>query len=236
MNGQVLSHIQAQIRKGGLRPGDRLPTERELATELGVSRPTVRSALKSLEAMGVVYARRGAGTFIQGGPPSLGSEPLRLLAALHDFSAEEMFEARGALEVVAAGLAAQRSTSDHRLAMAEAVGRMYASLDDPQGFLVQDIAFHRAVAAGSTNPVLATLVDMIADLVFQRRRVTIAGASDLRESADMHQKVYEAISRRNVAGARAAMAEHLKLALEGWTSEARRPTKPKTPPVRRTKE
>jgi GntR family transcriptional regulator, transcriptional repressor for pyruvate dehydrogenase complex len=216
---RVVRHIREMIRLRRLRPGDRLPTERELALELGVSRPSVRSALQSLAAMGVLSARRRAGTFIQGGPPVLDSEPLGLLAALHDFDAEQMFEARASLEVVAAGLAARRASAEQRAAMADELTGLFASLSDPPRFLVHDVRFHRAVAAGSNNPVTAALVDMVSVLLFDRRRATIARARDLRESAEMHQRIYQAISSRNASRARAAMADHLRLALEGWATE-----------------
>ena len=109
---QVVSHVRTLIEGGSLRPGDRLPAERDLAVEIGVSRPTVRAGLRALAAMGVVQSRHGSGTYIPDGPPTLGSEPLRFLAALHGFTREEMFEARRILEVGAAGLAAERATPD----------------------------------------------------------------------------------------------------------------------------
>jgi GntR family transcriptional repressor for pyruvate dehydrogenase complex len=230
---RVARHIRRLIERGRLRPGDRLPTERELALQLGVSRPSVRSALQSLAAMGVLRSRQGAGTFMQSGPPLLASEPLSLLAALHDLTSEQMFEARGALEVVAAGLSARRATAEQRATMAEELAGMFASLDAPQEFLVHDVSFHRAVAAGSNNPVLAALVDMVSTLVFERRRATIAGATDLRDSARTHQRIYQAIARRNAVAARTAMAEHLRLALEGWAAEGSRPAAPKPSPSAR---
>lgn len=214
-------HLRDLIQRGQLKPGDRLPTERELAAELGVSRPSVRSALQQLGAMGLVKARRRAGTFIQTGPPALDSQPLKLMAALHDLPSEEIFEARGALEVFAAGLAARRATAEQRLAMADTITAMFASLDDPQVFLLHDVRFHQRVAAGANNAVVSALVDMVAALVYERRHQTIERASDLREAAEMHQRVYDAIRRRNAAAARAAMAEHLRLALEGWAAEDR---------------
>ncbi len=231
---RVVRHIRRLIQLGSLRPGDRLPTERELAAELGVSRPTVRSALQSLAAMGALRSRQGAGTFIQSGPPLLNSEPLSLLAALHDFTSEQMFEARGALEVVAAGLAAQRATAEQRAAIADELAGMFAGIEEPQEFLARDVGFHRAVAWGANNPVLATLVDTVSTLVWERRRSTIAGARDLRDSARMHRRIYQAIVRKNALAARTAMAEHLRLALEGWSAEeAPRPApKPEAPPKR----
>jgi len=103
---QVVRHIALLIERGELRPGDRLVPERELAQELGVSRPTVRAGLHALAAMGVTESRQGAGTFITGGPPRLGAGPLSFLAALHGFTRDDMFDARRVLEVAAAALAA----------------------------------------------------------------------------------------------------------------------------------
>jgi GntR family transcriptional repressor for pyruvate dehydrogenase complex len=216
---RVVRHIRRLIQRRRLRPGDRLPTERDLAAEMGLSRPTVRSALQSLAAMGVVRSRQGAGTFIQGGPPSLDSEPLSLLAALHGFTSEDMFEARGALEVSVAGLSAQRASAEQMAAMSEELTSMFASLGDPPAFLVHDVRFHRAVAAGCNNPVMAALVDMVSALVYKRRRATIEQAHDLRVSAEMHRRVYRAIRLRNAPEARAAMAEHLRVALSAWPAE-----------------
>jgi GntR family transcriptional repressor for pyruvate dehydrogenase complex len=231
---RVARHIRLLIERGRLRPGDRLPTERELAAELGVSRPSVRSALQSLAAMGVLRSRQGAGTFVQSGPPVLDSEPLSLLAALHDFTSEQMFEARAALEVVAAGLSAQRATAEQRAVMAEELAGMFAAIEEPQEFLAHDVRFHRAVAAGANNPILAALVDMVSALVWERRRGTIEGAGDLRESARTHQRIYQAVARRNATGARTAMAEHLRLALEGWALEdGRAPARKRGPKVLR---
>src|SRR5829696_8822879 len=132
---QVLSYVRTRIESGALRPGDRLPAERELAVHIGVSRPTVRAGLKALAAIGVVQARRGSGTYIPDGPPALGSEPLSFLAALHRFSREEMYEARRILEVGAAGLAAERGTSEEVSTIAEAVTNLFASMSDPHLFL-----------------------------------------------------------------------------------------------------
>src|SRR5215471_11374899 len=96
---QVVAHVRTLIERRALRPGDRLPAERDLASQIGVSRPTVRAGLHALAAMGVVKSRHGSGTYIPEGPPSLGSEPLSFLAALHGFTREEMYEARRLLEV-----------------------------------------------------------------------------------------------------------------------------------------
>ena len=129
---QVVSYVRGLIERGQLRRGDRLPAERDLATQIGVSRPTVRAGLRALAAMGVVQSRHGSGTYIPDGPPALGSEPLSFLAALHGFTREEMYEARRILEVGAAGLAAERAVPiSWRRSPTKSPG-LFASLDDPR--------------------------------------------------------------------------------------------------------
>jgi GntR family transcriptional repressor for pyruvate dehydrogenase complex len=208
---QVIIYVRDLIARGAIRPGDRLPAERDLALHLRVSRPTIRAGLRALAAMGVVQSRHGSGTYIPDGPPTLGSEPLRFLAALHGFSREEMYEARRVLEVSAAGLAAERASADHSAAIAEEVASLFASIDDPQEFLVHDIRFHQAVAAASGNPILASLVEMVSALYYGRRRETAARATDhnLRDAADLHRSIYQAIRVHDVERARAIMNQHL---------------------------
>lgn len=216
---QVVDHVRRLIEAGRLKPGDRLPPERDLAQQMGVSRPTLRSGLRSLQTMGVIRARQGSGTYIADGPPRLGEAPLRFLAALHGFTRDEMFEARRVLEVGTAGLSATRATSEQMSAMAEEVASMFASLDQPQEFLIHDVQFHRAVAAGSQNPVLATLIDTVAELVYETRRTTVERATDLKESAEMHRRIYQAIKARDPERARAEMSAHLDLARQAQAGE-----------------
>jgi GntR family transcriptional regulator, transcriptional repressor for pyruvate dehydrogenase complex len=209
--GQVVAHVRGLIERGSLRPGDRLPAERDLAQQIGVSRPTVRAGLRALAAMGVVRSRHGSGTYIPAGRPMLGSEPLRFLAALHGFTREEMYEARRILEVGAAGLAAERATPEQLASLAEEVASLFASMPDPQRFLVHDINFHRALAEASGNPIVASIVEMVSALYYERRRQTAERASerDLRDAAEMHRRIYTAVRSREPEAARQAMHEHL---------------------------
>ena len=136
------------IDRGALGPGARLPPERDLAAQVGVSRPTVRAGLRTLAALGVVRSRRGSGTYIPDGPPTLGAEALSFLAALHKFTVDDVYEARRILEVGAAGLAAERATPDQLATLADEVASLFASLHDRQVFLVHDINFHRVHRRG----------------------------------------------------------------------------------------
>ncbi len=150
---EVVSQLREMIHKGELRPGDRLPPERDLAKLLGVSRPTLRAGISSLAAVGVLQPRRGAGTFVveAEGPPALDSSALRLMASLQRFTPAEMFEARRSLEMAIAALAAERATGEQMAEMSEEITGMFASLDEPEQFLVHDMRFHQTVAAASGN-------------------------------------------------------------------------------------
>jgi GntR family transcriptional repressor for pyruvate dehydrogenase complex len=209
------------IHRGELRPGDRLPPERDLARMFGVSRPTLRAGIRSLSAVGALESRQGAGTFVVKAEksPSLDSSPLRLMAALHGFTSSEMFEARKSLEMAIAALAAERATSDQMASLSEEIAGMFASLDEPEQFLVHDMRFHQGVAASSGNRILTALMNMVAAVLFDARRKTVKRATDLKESAEMHRRIYRAIRERDPGAASAAMRDHLMLAQKAQEAE-----------------
>jgi GntR family transcriptional repressor for pyruvate dehydrogenase complex len=216
---EVVARVSELIKTAQLKAGDRLPPERELSKQLGVSRPSLRAGLRALSSMGVLKSRQGAGTFVSDGPPTLDSEPLRLLASLHGFSFDHMFETRSILEVGAAGLAAENATSEQVATLADEIAEMYATLGNPQEYLVHDIRFHRAVADASGNPTLATLVEMVSAVMYERRRETIERAHDFSESLELHQQVYRAIRARQPEEARSAMREHIVRAQRAFALE-----------------
>lgn len=217
----VVEQLREMIHRGELRPGDRLPPERDLAKLLGVSRPTLRAGIRSLAAVGVLQSRQGAGTFVvqSDGQPTLDGSPLRLMASLHGFTSAEMFEARLTLEMSVAGFAAERATGDHLATMAEEVASMYAALEDPEQFLVHDVRFHQAIATASGNRILTALMNMVSKILFDIRIKTVKRATDLKESVEMHRTIYNAIRKRDPEAARAAMREHLISAKRGWELE-----------------
>jgi GntR family transcriptional repressor for pyruvate dehydrogenase complex len=182
--GQVVSHVRALIERGALKPGDRLPAERDLATQNG-------------------------------------------------FTREEMYEARRILEIGAAGLAAERASAEQVATLAEEVASLFASMHDPQVFLVHDINFHRGVAAASHNPIIASLVEMVSALYYERRRETAARASerDLRDAAEAHRRIYQAIRARDAAAASRAMHDHLLQASRYQAQEPAAEGQPAAPVV-----
>lgn len=207
----VVDYVRDMVMRGSLRPGDRLPAERELALQLGVSRPTVRAGLKGLAAMGAVVTRHGSGTFVSESPV-LRSEPLNLLAALHGFTRDDMYETRRILEVAGAALAAERATPAHISTIADEVTNLFASMEDRRTFLFYDIRFHRAVAKASGNPLVASLVEMVSALYYDQRQKTAERATgpNLRDAAEAHRRVYLAIRARDPERARSAMNDHLR--------------------------
>src|SRR5262252_1494438 len=211
---EVVTNLREMIHRGELRSGDRLPPERDLAKLLGVSRPTLRAGIRSLAAVGVLESRQGAGTFVVKGDesPVLDSSSLSLMASLHGFTSEEMFEARRALEMAIAGLAAERATGEQLASLAEEMAGMYASLELPEDYLIHDMRFHQMVAAASGNRILTALMNMVAATLFDVRRKTVRRAHDLKESAEMHREIYRAIRDRNAEETRNKMRAHLMLA------------------------
>lgn len=215
----VVSHVRGLLDRGELRAGDRLPSERELARRLGVSRPSLRAGLRSLAVMGIVQTRPGAGSFIAGGPPAFGTTALGFHAALHGFSRDQMFQARQALEVAVAGLAAEHAKPEDLIGVSDEATGMFASLEDPQAFLEHDIAFHQAVAAASGNPILSALVNMVAEQFRELRRRTIGHAKDLKQAAEEHRAIYLALRAHDPERARRAMRDHLERAYRDQVRE-----------------
>jgi len=213
---RVVNHIRALMEDGSLQPGDKLPPERELAKTLNVSRASLRSGVGYLAAMGVMKIRHGVGTFVADGPANLGKSSLSLLGALHGFQSWQLFEARIIIESNLAALAAERGKEEHHVALAEEVAEMFATLDNPAGYLVHDVFFHRIISQASVNPILAAVMETVASTMYEKRRKTVERSIDLRESAEMHRKIYRAIRSRNPVEARRLMEEHL---LKAQTAE-----------------
>ena len=208
---EVVGRLRDMIQNGQLSSGDRLPPERDLAKLLGVRRPTLRAGIRSLTAVGILQSKQGAGTFVAEAQdsPMLDTSALRLLSALHGFTSDEMFEARLALEMSIAGLAAERANSEDMAALAEEIAGMYASIEKPEQYLVHDMHFHQTVAAASGNRILTALMNMVATILFDYRSKTVKRALDLKDSAEQHHNIYRAIREHSPEAARQAMRVHL---------------------------
>jgi GntR family transcriptional repressor for pyruvate dehydrogenase complex len=228
---KVVDHIRTLIENGTLQPGDKIPPEREFARTLNVSRASLRTGIGYLAAMGVMKVRHGVGTFVADGPPEFGKASLSLMGALHGFQSWQMFEARLILESNLAALAAERGKEEHHAALAEEVAEIFASVDNPSEFLIHDVLFHRIVSQASGNPIMAAIMETITSSMYDKRRRTVERSIDLRESAEMHRKIYRAVRSRKPQEARKLMEQHLRMAQSAQDQE--RPVERKTRPVGR---
>jgi DNA-binding FadR family transcriptional regulator len=185
---QIAERLAADIRAGVLRPGERLPSERDLASTLEVSRASVREAIASLQVEGVVETRKGAGTFVAAVPPAAHE--------LHDASPSAVLEARAQLEPAVARLAAARGQRDETAE--QLLAAMEAEPVEIATWNRSDRLFHRQLAAMTGNPVLLAFADHVASLMdqplWQRLRDdSIAAPGRTRIHVAEHRMIYEAI-------------------------------------------
>ena len=207
---QIANRIVELIAERRLRPGERLPPERELATTMGVSRSSLREALRALSMIGVTEMRHGHGTYVTALEPATMMRPLGLVLALSDTGFEELFEARKLVEPPLAGLAAERADAATHAALARCVEASEATVGDDDAFMRVDLELHGLISEAARNAILARLVDSIGELAIASR-ITTTRIPDLREQAVRdHRRIVEAIAARDPDGAAAAMMEHLE--------------------------
>jgi len=211
VNEALVRAIQDQIRRGDLKPGDRLPPERRLAGLFGASRSSVREALRILELSGLIYSRHGEGNFVAETLPSAAFTLVSFLegqrASLIDLS-----EARKMFEPHLASLAAERATSEDLEKLRKATEEEESDLraGHAEAAARSDRAFHQAVAAASGNQTLIHLHGYLSDLIASGRREALEHEPRRAQSAIDHRKICQAIARGDCAAARAAMLQHLQ--------------------------
>jgi len=206
----ILDQIKGLIRDRA--PGDsRLPSERELAVRLGVSRPSIREALCTLELMGVVDTRHGSGTQVADSGAGVLKAPLEFLMALDQPSIADLHETRELLEIYLAGRAALRRTDADLHAMEDALGGMKKHLARPRNVTEHDLRFHQAVATASHNRVLERVMHGLHENLHSMMDAAWPGTPDMKTSFQVHEQVFEAVRRRRPEAARRAMGRHMQI-------------------------
>jgi GntR family transcriptional repressor for pyruvate dehydrogenase complex len=215
----IARQIKGLIRVGKLETGDRLPGERELTRELGVSRASLREAFRALQATGFVKVIPGKGTYIQ--DPSSGGGALESVMwpwlTGSQEALVELFEVRELLEVEAAGLAAERATPAGRAeiskclaALADAVAR-----HDLEEMALADIAFHRSIFLATGNTLLLTLIDAIGIPLRETRRAAFRMSGGIPQTFERHAFILKMIQARDPRRAQNAMRKHLESSRDG---------------------
>lgn len=220
LTDEAMTQIKEMILRGDLSRGDRLPPEKELAEQLGLSRNSLREAVKALELMGVLDVRRGDGTYVTSLEPALLLEVLSFGSDLHGYRALlDIFATRRVLEAHAAGLAAQFATAEQLQGMHAEIERGLQA-PDVHELVEHDIRLHNLVAEASGNTFLSSL---LASLSSQTVRVRVwrglTQASAVERTLQEHSALVDAIADRDVHRASSLGAAHIA-GVEDWLRQS----------------
>ncbi len=209
---QVADQIQELIVAESLRPGDKLPCERDLAQRLGVSRTVIREAIRVLCVRGLVTVKAGCGTYVRRPTPKDITAPIGLLLKLRQCpnTLNDLYEARCILEVECAGLAAERATDEDCAALEAALEAMKAHIADAEAFIHHDWMFHSALADATHNELFSVLLGVIGDLWREAALLTYQAPGAAESGLKYHRKILQRIRARDAEGARRAMHEHIR--------------------------
>jgi GntR family transcriptional regulator, transcriptional repressor for pyruvate dehydrogenase complex len=201
------------ISEGSLAPGHRLPSERELAEMFGVSRSSLRQALKVLEIMGVISQRVGDGTYLNTAAPSILAEPMEFLILLDGLSFHELMEARLIVEPELAARAAARATPEDVAELRQALAEMEENQRDHARFTEHDLLFHKTIFRIAGNRV-CTLMFTVVHQSLERLIHLTSKLVEPKHTLQLHRRIFVAIRRHDADEARRRMTEHLEDARE----------------------
>ena len=220
LTDEAIEKIRAMINTGALRPGDRLPSEAELGAQLGLSRSSLREAVKALSLMNILDVRRGDGTYVTSLDPGLLMDAMSFAVDFHhDRSVLHFLEVRRILEPAATALAAAAMSDDDIAGLDELLNKLPPEPGVEEA-VDNDLEFHRRIARGSGNPVLASLIDSVSGRT-HRARVWrgITQASAVRRTLDEHRAIVAALADRRPEVAHACAVVHIA-GVEQWLRQA----------------
>ena len=213
---QVSDHLQQMILRGGLKPGDRLPSQRDLSLQLGVSRPSLREAMSVLETMGLITIRVGSGAYV-----AAPEDRAPLWRFSDRCSPRDVYEARYGLESYAAKLAARTvdSAGVARLAACVEVMRLALYNQDIGGMAAADAQFHDLLFELCGNPVLAGMYRPVRDLMVETQRLPMIRWTRLEETLREHEDLLAKIAAKDALAAEVAMKGHIRSAAKRFDIE-----------------
>ncbi|MEO8463647.1 MAG: FadR/GntR family transcriptional regulator [Chloroflexota bacterium] len=199
---------------GHFSPGHRLPSERNLAQDLGVGRSVVREALKSLTLLGIVEVRQGDGTFLRSTESDLLPHAIEWGLLLGTRRTKDLVEARRHIESILAGLAAERRDDAALSDLRRHLDSMYTAGDDRPAFVAADVAFHLRIAEAANNETFLQIMTSVRTLLQVWMTRNVLDARDSTLLADEHTPIYDAIAAGDTDAAREAMRNHMTWAFE----------------------
>ncbi|MDR0585961.1 MAG: FadR family transcriptional regulator [Treponema sp.] len=209
---EVVEMIIRRIHSGILKVGQKLPPERVLAEEMGVSRTSLREALRALESMGFIYSVTGGGNYVNSVSVENVLSPLSAMAAQDTKFAADIIDVRLHLEVHMAALAAKNATKQQVSQMYSAILNMQSEVEEGGNGIKGDNQFHLEVARASQNKAFAVISELVGELMAESRKATLDIPGQPAKSIEDHMTIFEAIQDGDADRAAAAMENHLKKA------------------------
>jgi DNA-binding FadR family transcriptional regulator len=209
-SGEIVSQIERAIFSGELSQGDRLQSERELAEQFGVSRITVRDALRILEARGLIRVKVGAtgGAFVAESSTDRVAESISTMIQLKRMTLSELAEARTVVEAATAELAAHRADAAAVSRLVQVAARARAAMSEDVTHAEASMDFHVELARAAGNEVLHATVGAYRELLVPAIR-DLRNERSVRNTQKVHEEIVEAVRRHDAAGARELMVAHL---------------------------
>lgn len=208
ISDEIVNQIREMIDNGRLRPGDRLPAERKLAEQFGVSRTSVREGIKILAESGLLSSRQGSGTFVSERDEARGGSLIQsILAGNHDL--QDVFEVRKMLEPEIAALAARNGSPDAKTRLEAILMEQEQAISLGVSGVGFDLLFHQALAEASGNPVLREMVSALHEGFSHSRSEGVQSPQRQKASLAAHRAIVEAVKHGHAMQAERAMREHL---------------------------
>jgi len=214
---QIVARLLALVKAGDLKPGARLPSERDLAEMFRVSRPTIREAVRALVVLGVLKSMHGGGIFVSALEAADLLGPLSFFLTLRDVEVGRLYDARALIEGEIAALAAQAATPADCDALDALIAEQVASIRDPESYRVADTAFHAKLADLAGNPFLGRAASSMNVLGMEFRKIASENETVIGSSIADHRRVVVALRARNPEAARLAMKGHMTTVLQTTT-------------------
>jgi len=226
LSDEIVNQIKRLISEGDLRPGDRLPSERELVKEFGVSRPSLREALNSLVAMGFLEVKRTKRTFVKSITSARIQDPLSLLIKTDTQKIFDLIEVRKAMEAWGAYHAAQRATGADLQQLEGIIEEMRKAFGEGRSWEKQDADFHLAMAQATHNTIQTHLMSTIYDLLRESVARVFRDRGKMKKLLHQHCRIFNAIKSHSPERARERILDHLNYVeseVKAFTDEKRAP-------------